>query len=130
MKTKCKVRELVGAPLDAAVAQAAGLEWRIEPRDVTWCDGITFIDESPVCIANGMNRFRPSTVWADAGPLIDREQISIVYAGEWEGPPWNAWGWTPTAGDLDGPGHGSGATALIAAMRAYVFCKLGEEVEL
>jgi hypothetical protein len=95
--------ELSGAELDAAVAQALGFEWRVQGR---WC----------IAEDSGFP-FRPSSVWADGGPIIERELEPIDDNGA--GGLWRAqsvWkcqlkrgGWV-----CDGP------TPLIAAMRAFV----------
>lgn len=72
--------------------------------------------------------FHPSTNWHQGGPIIVRECITLVC---WEQDLWEAYmgvqrpyldvapGW-----DADG----SGGTPLVAAMRAYVASKYGEEV--
>lgn len=108
---KYKVAELEGAQLDAAVAKA----------------NAEFFSETDMVLVDG-GRFAPSTDWFDGGQIIERELI------EWE------------IGDAPGPGYvwyaklspfnepfsdyQSGTTPLIAAMRAYVASKFGEEVEL
>jgi hypothetical protein len=65
--------------------------------------------------------FTPSTNWAQGGPIIERERISVASID----PHWQAS--MPTTfyeGEQDGP------TPLIAAMRCYVASKLGYEVEI
>lgn len=74
-----------------------------------------------------------STDWSHGGPIIEREQIATWPAGN-EG--WRAlhpknldgaylYGGVIDAGSFDGTG---GPTPLIAAMRAYVASKFGDEV--
>jgi hypothetical protein len=103
---KHKVSELEGALLDAAVAMAEG-------RLASW--------------ENTNEAY--SVDWSDGGPIIERELISIrVYpdgevsadvAAEFAG------------GEIIGSlARGDGPTPLVAAMRAYVASKFGEEVEL
>jgi hypothetical protein len=66
--------------------------------------------------------FRPSTEWAQGGPIIEREGIRIVeVAGD-------VWGAVYSRGDV-GREHFA-ETPLIAAMRCYVASKLGDEVEI
>lgn len=71
-----------------------------------------------------------STDWAFGGPIIEREGISIMQLSE--GPANPKWaanfeiGWHSQ--ELDAP-H-VGPTPLIAAMRAYVASKFGDEVDL
>ena len=64
-----------------------------------------------------------STDWAQGGPIIEREEISTVWAnGQWE---------SHTVNDQDEYAQIEyGPTPLIAAMRCYVASKLGDEVEI
>jgi hypothetical protein len=59
-----------------------------------------------------------STDWAQAGPIIERERIAVWGDNDtyWEA----ECGWT----------WAKGQTPLVAAMRAYVASKLGDEVEV
>ncbi len=66
---------------------------------------------------------RPSTAWEHGGPIIEREHMAIEYLDA----EWHAWSPGPLFG---GGGEGHGATALVAAMRAYVAAKFGETIEL
>jgi hypothetical protein len=78
--------------------------------------------------------YSPSTNWALGGPLIEREQISIrhipcpimgqIIAASIEYIPAS-----PTDPARMGAGWWAGDTPLIAAMRAYVASKFGDEVE-
>jgi hypothetical protein len=149
--TKYKVAELEGAPLDAAVAMAEGWTFYRNKRD-----GITIrrpegsSDEVgnyparfdqysgepvlPVSAASAMEaagNFFPSTSWSDGGPVIERERIAVIENG-YECTEWDAYvrGFYSTDEGLDGDGFARGPTPLIAAMRAYVASKFGEEVEL
>lgn len=105
-----KTSELTGTALDWAVAQAEGLlafgyrtDWE------------RFAVEDSDGNAEG---FMPSTNWAQAGPIIEREGIALYLYGAGE---WNA----HTGGrEFNGP------TPLIAAMRCYVASKLGDEVDV
>jgi hypothetical protein len=108
---KHKTSELTGALLDAAVAKAEGYI----DLDSTWWETA----QGRI----GKIDYQPSDDWEHGGPIIERERISIVYSGEY-----CAWQWT--AGASLKPEGGCGETPLIAAMRAYVAHKLGEEVEL
>lgn len=69
-----------------------------------------------------------STDWAESGPIIEREDISIsreFASGRIE---WAAW--TPAPIRDDAEVFGYGPTPLIAAMRCYVTSKLGEEISI
>jgi len=101
---KIKTSELTGAALDWAVARCEG--------------GV------------GNNQlvgawYSPSTDWAQGGPIIEREVISLIHPKH---DCWTAHCYDKTLDDesytLDGP------TPLIAAMRCYVASKLGDEVEI
>lgn len=112
-----KTSELTGALLDYWVARAEGLEVRLyrlgEPTSRCWTiqDGRTG------------HVFAPSTSWAQGGPIIERERIQ-----------WRDEGGTWCAGfgegdDDDWLHYGEGETQLVAAMRAYVASKFGDEVQ-
>ena len=70
--------------------------------------------------------FEPTTNWAQGGPIIERERISIDLFRD---------GWYAVRGAQedhyyrDTP-QAAGPTALVAAMRCYVASRLGEEVEV
>jgi hypothetical protein len=63
----------------------------------------------------------PAEEWALGGPIIERERITLIWARD------NGWlaklNYFPFREEL-------GPTPLIAAMRAYVASKLGDEVDL
>jgi hypothetical protein len=107
---KVKTADLIGAQLDWAVGTAAG------------CDGLwmwTADDGSRHCQHNIGGPFSPSSNWRDGGPIIERERIDLTWRPS-EG--WVAW-------DADMRCPKKGPTPLVAAMRAYVTSKLGDEVE-
>jgi len=106
---KIKTSELTGAALDWAVAKCEG-----NPNG--WCGMVINRPMSYV--------FRPSTDWAQGGPIIEREEmISSCFAKQ--GETTKSWFyWTDRTPMISGP------TPLIAAMRCYVTSKLGDEVEI
>ena len=129
-----KISELDGAALDEAVE-------RCEPtRSMSTTDGGKTWKPFPAP--------RYSRDWAAAGRIIERERISVYFQeygdvyGRWrEEPMWIA----GTKFELEsspvydsGGGYPSvafehsaaGPTPLIAAMRAYVASKFGEEIDL
>ena len=72
----------------------------------------------------GYPEYEYSTDWAQGGPIIEREVISLDYAlcyGE-TGQEWEA----VSVDDL----KLGGPTPLVAAMRCYVASKLGDEVDV
>ena len=95
-----KTSELTGAALD----------WAVEK-----CEGINL----EMHYALGGKEWRPSTDWAQGGPIIERENICLrgIEGG------FHAW-------YHQQPPKTFGPTMLIAAMRCFVASKLGEEVEV
>jgi len=86
-----KTSELTGAALDWAVA---------EIEKPIWWHGKTY---------------QPSTNWAQGGPIIEREGLTL---DQWDDyPRWRS-------------GNSYGTTPLIAAMRCYVASKLGDEIDV
>lgn len=81
------------------------------------------------CLARS---FCPSTEWAHGGQIIERERIGVhpSHDGSWRAlnDAWMDQGSELHADPEDA--RGAGSTPLIAAMRAFVASKLGEEVEL
>ena len=67
-----------------------------------------------------------STDWAQGGPIIERECITVECQFNRVG--WVAW--TPAPEQPHGEAAGAGDTALIAAMRCYVASVLGAEVDV
>lgn len=128
-----KVSELTGATLDYWVAKAGDTPFY--DMETNW-PGNHHVNteqlERPVIIRglsgrlsiehrNEVAYFSPSSNWEDGGPIIEREGMSID-KGAWLGTehPWQA-----------NAAHGYieyGPTPLVAAMRAYVASKFGDEV--
>ena len=110
-----KTSELTGAALDWAVAKC-------EPDDTL----AIYFDEStgePLCHDDWPNNqeYKPSTDWAQGGPIIEREEIDVQSVGE------RYWRCKKSNGTHI---SGHGPAPLIAAMRCYVASKLGEEVDV
>lgn len=123
---KHKVSELEGALLDAAVALTEVFpSWAIHTED-----GEQQCFLGPVF----MDRFvwSPSSAWEQGGPIIERERIGVEYmeTGKWAAQPRNESGLYVREEGKPWPAVGRGPTPLIAAMRAYVSSKFGEEVDL
>ena len=125
-----KTSSLIGVQLDYWVAKAEGwietrsdrCKWRL------WDTGAGFYRIEGAVGDAGDERWRPSTYWGHGGPIIERERIGIIPFG-----PDGLWlGSMP--GDVDyyigadGADGKLGPTPLVAAMRAYVASKFGEEV--
>jgi hypothetical protein len=121
---KHKVSELEGALLDAAVAKAEGLRFALEsyqtnpPRPAAcWLRD----EQGRPLFTHGL--YAPSANWAHGGPFIELKEIAldpIEDSKDWEAELWSQ-GRSFKA---------TGPTPLIAAMRAYVASRFGDEVEL
>lgn len=125
---KHKVSELTGGLLDAAVAMAEG--HKVCQLNGVWCSDLY----------GQWTRVRNMREWRYVGPIIEREGIAIAPYEHGIGEPsmWVAWVeerqhqatfdsyFERGIFDDNSRGH----TPLIAAMRAFVASKLGEEVEL
>ena len=135
---KFKTSELTGQDLNEAVAIVVGPGW----RRARLADGLLVVgigDEMNDPIFGG-TPFEPSTDWAVAGPIIERERISIeFYGSHWGAMPKDASGCELP--DLDAEKHNqmssgwcpvmaTGDSPLAAAMRSFVLARMGDEVEL
>jgi len=105
-----KTIELTGAALDWAVAKCEG--W---PMDI-WFDE----DQMPMIRDDEVPEWKPSTDWAQGGPIIERENIEVFRRDE----QWFAYS------SLSKPQDFHGRTPLEAAMRCYVASKMGDEIEV
>lgn len=126
-----RVSELSGAMLDYWVARAEGIEHPpylrkmspnccLVPRDT--------IDKDDGCHARNWVAFEPSTDWAVGGPIIEREEISLEPHANYK-PNDTSDMWDATIFFSGGcQDTKEGDTPLIAAMRAYVASKFGDDV--
>lgn len=108
-----KTSELIGPALDWAVAKAEGDEHWTSDRNIDW-------------FAWRMRNWKPSTDWAQCGPLIEKYMIRTQYAADTEkraDAGCLAQTWRPYA-----LAHGD--TLLIAACRAIVAAELGDTVQV
>lgn len=88
-------------------------------------------------VTSGFIQYKPSTIWAQGGPIIEREKIGVWWAHHVVDDEGNAYGnhWYAETGLTDDSADErhvcmTGETPLIAAMRCYVASKLGDEVEV
>ena len=116
---KVKTGELIGAQLDWMVAKCMGYveqgvygtpEFRDSGVYLRYCDAVL------------NSCYSPTTDWAQAGPILERERITIR---QWTDMPISH-AYMPH----DGAPWGAGPTPLIAAMRCYVASALGSEIEV
>jgi len=122
-----KTAELTGAALDWAVAQAQGLDYEIvDGTVVTGAKRYEANSANDYCGCEFDEVYAPSTDWAQAGAIIEREFIELLLFVD-DGSVWFAHLGAkhfPLDAQVTGP------TPLIAAMRCYVASKLGEEIEI
>lgn len=123
-----KTAELTSELLDHWVAKSEGWtkhQWSSD--DFDWRLNPTADDDLGLLVAD-LN-FKPSTDWAQGGPIIERESIALICC--------RSYGWLAIhdsdrnedgAPDNEAHSASNGPTPLIAAMRAYVTNKFGEEV--
>ena len=130
-----KTSELTEAALDWAVAKCEFPEPDFAP--ITW---LCYITEG-VCDRGWV--FKPSTDWAQGGPIIEREGIHLTaYHQRWGAYAWPNHTGEPWPTDYEERMKRSkgkpasemffqyGPTPLIAAMRVYVASKMGPEVDI
>ena len=114
-----KTGELTGAALDWAVAK---------------CEGVTWMAFPGYLYQHGEGHY--STDWAQGGPIIEREQLSVEPLYTADGLDcWVAFGHNLRYDDHGNYIQGSdnrqyGPTPLIAAMRCYVASKLGDDIDV
>lgn len=113
---KVKTSVINGFALDWAVATAEGYKAELDHNEVvSW----------KIILSNAYRLvWEPSINWSQAGVIIERENISLDYrpTEHAEGRPWIA--------TLPSGAEEKGATALIAAMRAYVSSVLGDNIDI
>lgn len=111
--TTIKTSELQGDALDWAVAKAKG-----------YADFVLAAKRFLEMHETG--HYNYSTDWAQGGPIIEREEISLqCWSGDWK----SEKPFSKCEGHLEWLEFW-GSSPLIAAMRCYVASKLGDEVEV
>lgn len=128
---KIKTIEMTGAALDWAVAKAEGMD--IDGPSVIICK--VYRDDEGL---EWVVQWEPTTNWAQGGPIIERENISVnrythsevTESGQeiYRKDGWTAFT-TATAYWMT-PKRAYGPTPLIAAMRCYVMSRFGDEIEI
>jgi hypothetical protein len=109
-----KTNELTGAALDWAVAKCEGFD----PETLNTKTGVVY------SLRYGV--YRPSSDWAQGGPIIEREGIGLDQYADY--PQWQAF--TPAPEQQSGQAVCNGPTPLIAAMRCYCVSKLGDTINI
>lgn len=117
---RVKAIELNGVALDWAVASAINLPIEIvgESFQSSWLE-----DRPDGSRSRVFGRYRPSKDWGHAGPIIENLSVALAYPRQINKNQWEAQCW-------DNHSFANGETALIAACRAMVASRLGDEVEI
>lgn len=118
MKVKVKVSEAAGSVLDWMVAKALGKEV------VRWAGLIHLKDDTNL---ERVPVWSPSTDWSQGGPIIEGQHIELKYLGYDRPPYWGALKFSPSKYERAAQ---IGPTALVAAMRCFVYSRLGDEVDV
>jgi hypothetical protein len=129
-----KVAKLIGAQLDYWVARAEGYG-PSEDEAFIHIDGRCRIAYHEGDDPDSL--YQPSTNWMWGGRIIEREKISTWRHDDTYGDDFPRDVWFAAVGGVHGWDDGSvvgsvemtGETPLVAAMRAYVASKFGDEVE-
>jgi hypothetical protein len=124
MTNRVRVWEFQGAQLDLLVAQAAGMQ------GAQIVNGMCMIAHSEQHAAEGpLMHYRPTTSWSDAGPILERYEISV-----WRYPDLDSWHAGTDFDFVRSEGlkiknYCQGPTPLIAAMRSFVASKLWKDTQ-
>ena len=126
---KVKTSELIGAALDWAVAKCEGMD---NLRKTPHRFDLRLIMDDPEGDGVFLDSLNYSTCWSKGGPIIERENLCVgrkhqadTNYCEVNDPAVDWWARTTAGGYLS-----YGPTPLIAAMRALVKSKLGDEVDV
>lgn len=126
---KVSTSELTGAALDWAVAKCEGVRTVLARYEHTMT-GVCVLDAELVEMAtDGPQELRYSRDWAQGGPIIEREEVHLLRL---------VGGWVASIAYSSKDGKrlvgwrrlASAPTPLVAAMRAYVASKLGDEIDV
>ena len=119
---RVKISALSGTALDWVVAKCEG-QALLDPHDNEWEYCWNLLGD------NSGNYYFPSVDWAQGGPLIQREKMTLFY--DEDGQTYSAYvSLFRQRGMSNRTRWRSGPTPLIAAMRAFCCSLLGEEVEI
>lgn len=139
---KIKTKDLVGPVLNFAAFIAAGHSYWLRSFAV-WDSNHGYTDW--ILDRGGLNRYSfdgsrsraghwevvetysPSTDWSQGGPIIEGQHIELKYLGYDRPPYWGALKFSPSKYERAAQ---IGPTALVAAMRCFVYSRLGDEVDV
>ena len=115
-----KTSELTGAALDWAVARCEKLDAYTDIAGDGWGVFVDYSDD--YCLV----QYQPSKHWGWAGPIIEREKIDLNWDVTLSHRVDGLWFASASGGDDDM----TASTPLVAAMRAYVASKFGDEIDV
>jgi Protein of unknown function (DUF2591) len=119
-----RTENLQGAALDWAVAKCEGMHVAMSRGGWFVFDSDAYSEFRNDYNDSKLQMFRPSTNWAQGGPIIERERITLDGTAILN--QWMAVFYVPD----EEPWEMRGPTPLIAAMRCYVASKLGDTIDL
>ena len=128
---KIKTSELTGAALDWAVAKCENRLNHIRLNQFKQWEDLLLTQVHD----DDYTYWNPSEDWAQGGPIIERECITVAI-GDWDVDQtpivqtWSARSLVCEIHAATNDGWLCGSTPLIAAMRCFVASKLGNEVEV
>jgi hypothetical protein len=149
---KVATSELEGAALDWAVAKCEGRrvgvmtvkeqrerflrgvpDDKIDDCDRLICSGfkakLCGVHEDGYKSTVDARKWRYSESWEIAGPIIEREELHVLPTGD--AAKWKAYRWIDHGNEAGNFSRESyGPTALVAAMRCFVYSKLGDTVDV
>lgn len=116
-----KTPYLTDIQLRWAVAIALGWKWKTEEGKIILARPTKIRNSKQTIDRLGLDHFLPTKSWSIAGPIIERERISVMTGfhgiSEWR------------ASQVF-ENHEEGPTPLVAAMRCFVTCKLGRDIDV
>ena len=125
---KIKTQDLTGPALDWAVLEALKPDLKHPERAGVSTFGPLF-GKGYKYPSWGATKYAPSRDWKEGGPIIERERIQLRDHKDIDGH------WTAMTHVIDGGMvlrsiFEDGPTPLVAAMRAYVASKMGDDIDV
>lgn len=128
---KIKVSESTPMQLNYLVGVAEGFQWQTDdPKVGLHCGKLVLVALDYALMDDwGLTPYAPAESWSVAGPIIEREEISLHTTPKFAA---QCMKWDASQRNVNGACVRSqfGPTPLIAAMRCYVASRLGDEVEI
>ena len=116
---KYETKNLTGLALEFAAHKAIGT-FDDERNGLQGISFAYYIEAGGLCLLD----------WETCGPIIEREKITVFHDAWWEAGMKAEVSCGHGVASLDMNFKSNGDTALVAAMRCFVFAKMGAEVDL